>query len=223
MRLSDRTQMILKNFATINEGIIIRPGNILGTLKTPDKSIYAFAKVDEEFEKTAPIYYIRKFIDLLSLYKEPDVEFFDDHLLIREGKKKMRYSYAIEEMIAAPAKDKIPTLQSPDVEFDLKWEDLQNVLRAAKTMQQPEIAFIGSGGNCSINTINTEKSITDTFSIDLAETNDTFQMVIKISNIRLIPQDYHVKISQRGISQFSGNDIDYFIGVDVANSKYQKG
>ena len=51
MNLSKRTQAILKNFAGINQSIVIKPGNILETVSNT-KDILASATIEETFEQT---------------------------------------------------------------------------------------------------------------------------------------------------------------------------
>lgn len=50
IKISKRTLEVLKNFASINSGIIVNEGNTLNTLSST-KNILAEAKVDEVFTK----------------------------------------------------------------------------------------------------------------------------------------------------------------------------
>ena len=60
------------------------------------------------------------------------------------------------------------------------------------------------------------------FSIELGETNDKFQLIIKTENLKLLPQKYSVTLSSKGISKFEGDDVRYFIAIE-SKSTYSKG
>jgi hypothetical protein len=48
----------------------------------------------------------------------------------------------------------------------------------------------------------------------------TFKMVLKFDNLKLIPDDYHVRISAKGISHFDGKKAEYFVAVEQNDSEY---
>ena len=50
MKLSSETLTLLKNFASINQSIHVKPGNILRTLKV-SRNVLAEATISEKFEK----------------------------------------------------------------------------------------------------------------------------------------------------------------------------
>jgi hypothetical protein len=48
--------------------------------------------------------------------------------------------------------------------------------------------------------------------------------VFKAENLKLIPQDYTVKITSKGLSHFKGNqviDVDYWIALEAKASKFE--
>ena len=55
MNLSSETLALLKNFANINQNILVKPGKKLNTISTM-KNILATAEVKENFEKQFAIY-----------------------------------------------------------------------------------------------------------------------------------------------------------------------
>ena len=48
----------------------------------------------------------------------------------------------------------------------------------------------------------------------------TFKMVLKFDNLKLLPGDYHVRISEKGISHFDGKKAEYFVAVEQNESEY---
>jgi hypothetical protein len=220
MNFSDKTIAILKNFATINPSILFKSGNILRTMSA-QKTIMAIANIDETIPKDAGVYELNRFISSLELYKNPSIEFGDKYFTISEGKSKTRYVYTNESMIITPPEKEIK-IPKADVELDITWDDIQSVIKASKIFQLPEISFVGDGEKCYIKAINSDDPTTDTFGVELCDTEDEFNLIIKVENIKLMPGDYHVSLSSKGISMFEAECMKYFIAVD-SKSNYKKG
>lgn len=221
MKFSERTLTILKNFATINPSLVFKPGNELRTI-SPQKTIVAMATIGDEIPADACIYDMSRFLSTYGLFKDPDVEFEDNHFVITQNKSKTKYYYADKSMVISPP-EKTIALPSVDVEVDLAWNDIKSVINAAGVLQLPEISFIGDGSTCSLKAIDTNNSTKDSFGIELGDTADTFQLTIKTENLKLIPQDYKVTLSSKGISKFESSDVTYFVAIESKTSKYTKG
>lgn len=219
MQLSDKTLTILKNFASINASILLKKGNVLRTM-SPQKTVLATAKIDEDIPQEAGVYDVARFISALSLYENPEITFEDKYFSITEGKRKTKYVYTEANMIIAPP-DKEITLPEPDLEIDVDWNDLQTVIKATGIFQLPEIAFVGDGEKVFIRAFNSSDPTTDTVGVELGETEDKFTLILKVENIKLLPGDYHVSLSSKGISSFEAGDVKYMIAVD-AKSSYVK-
>ncbi len=114
MKFSERTLTILKSFSTINKSILMKEGNVLKTV-TPEKTLVATATIPDQIPSQACVYDLSRFLSILGLYKDPDVEFHDKYFIIQNGKQRTKYVYADISMIhAAPEKD--IRLPSADVE-----------------------------------------------------------------------------------------------------------
>ena len=109
MKFSERTLTILKSFSSINKSILMKEGNVLKTV-TPEKTLIAIAEIPDQIPAQACIYDLSRFLSIMSLYKDPDVEFHDKYFMIKDGKQRTKYVYADISMIhAAPEKEiKIP-------------------------------------------------------------------------------------------------------------------
>ena len=77
MKLSNETLSVLKNFASINQGILFKPGKTIRTIST-HKNILAEAVVSEEIPKEFGVYDLNNFFSVLSLHKEEPVIDFDE-------------------------------------------------------------------------------------------------------------------------------------------------
>lgn len=220
MQFSDRTLTILKSFSTINKSILMRPGNVLKTV-TPEKTLIAIATLPDEIPSEACIYDLSRFLSIHGLYENPDVDFKDNHFVISEGKSKTKYVFADVSMIHAPA-DRDIKFPNPDVQIDVTWAVMDSVLKAAGVLKFEQIAFVGEDGKCYLRAVDNSNSTSDTFGVEIGETNDTFKIIIKKENLKLLAQDYHVSLSTKGLAEFKGSDVTYYIGVDKT-STYTKG
>ena len=220
MKFSERTLTILKSFATINRSIQMKEGNTLKTI-TPERTLIASATIPDTIPSEACIYDMSRFLSILSLYADPDVEFHDKYFIISEGKRRTKYLFADVSMIhAAPDKEiKIP---SSDVTVDVSWDDMQSVLKAAGVLQFNEVAFVGENGTCYLKAIDSTNEGTDDYGVEIGETSDTFKIIIKTDNLKLLPQDYRVTLCSKGISEFKGENVTYFVAID-SKSTYNKG
>jgi hypothetical protein len=220
MQFSDRTLTILKSFSTINKSILMRPGNVLKTM-TPEKTLIAIATLPDEIPSEACIYDLSRFLSIHGLYENPDVDFKDNHFVISEGKSKTKYVFADVSMIHAPG-DRDIKFPTPDVQIDVTWAVMDSVLKAAGVLKFEQIAFVGEDGKCYLRAVDSSNSTSDTFGVEIGDTNDTFKIIIKKENLKLLAQDYRVSLSTKGLAEFKGSDVTYYIGVDKS-STYTKG
>ena len=84
MKLSSNTTMVLKNFATINQNLVIKEGSELLTMSSM-KNIVAKATVEENFPKEIAIYDLNEFLASLSIFKSP--------VFLSEGLKKKKIEF----------------------------------------------------------------------------------------------------------------------------------
>ena len=87
MKLSDNTLTILKNFAGINNSILVKRGNKLRTISVA-KNILAEAQIGEEFPCDFAIYDLNQFLNVnTTLFNAPELDFVNDgYVIIREGR-----------------------------------------------------------------------------------------------------------------------------------------
>src|SRR6056300_367309 len=119
MKLSDNALAILKNFAGINNSILVKQGNKLRTISIA-KNILSEAEILEEFPRDFAIYDLNQFLNGLSLHQDPDLDFSGEtHITIRDGKRRVKYFYADPNVIVSPPEKQIK-LPSKDVCFQLE-------------------------------------------------------------------------------------------------------
>ena len=128
MKLSVDTLSVLKNFASINQGIMFKKGKTLRTVSA-QKNVMAEATVSDEFPTDFGVYDLNNFLSVLSLHKEePTIDFQDNNVLISglQGRSKIKYRFCAPGMLVA-APDKAITMPDAEISFELKAEDLANM------------------------------------------------------------------------------------------------
>jgi hypothetical protein len=219
MKFSNETLTVLKSFTAINKSILLASGNVIKTI-TPEKTLIAIADIPDEIPSDACVYDLSRFLSILSLYNDPDVEFFDKYFIISEGKRRTKYVFADLSMIHTPPEKDI-TIPSADVTVSVTDGDLSSVLKAAGVLQFSEIAFVGEGGKCYLKAIDSSNNGADDFGIEIGEAVDDFQIIIKTDNLKLMPLDYEVTLCSKGISEFKGKGVTYYVAID-SKSTYNK-
>jgi hypothetical protein len=215
MQLSEDTIAILKNFASINQGILLREGNVLKTI-SPQKNIMAKAVVSENFPKEVAIYDLNRLLGVVSLFKSHDLDFTEHHIAIADGKNSVKYVYADPTVIvAAPAKE--INLPSEEVSFTVTEEQMQAVLKAASVIGVPDVSFVGDGSTVVMKAHDKKNSSSNEYAIEIGDTDLVFSVDYKVENFKMISGDYEVSISKKLISKFKGA-VEYFVACESTST-----
>jgi len=215
MKLTQKTVQILKNFASINQGIHIKKGDSLSTMSQV-QSIVAKAKLDQEFEHSFALYDLNKFLGALSLFNDPELKIHEKYLTIQDDNRELNYTFTSPKMIAEPLVVKLPQELST---FDVSAKVLSDVTKALNVMSLPEIAFIGDGENVSIHAVDSSNPTSDTYKVtNLGKTDNVFTAIFKIESMKIIPNDYRLTLT-KGVAYYAGSNIEYWV-VAERNSKF---
>ena len=215
MKLSDNALAILKNFAGINNSILVKQGNKLRTISVA-KNILAEAEIKEDFPRDFAIYDLNQFLNGLSLHQDPDLDFNQDsYLSIKEGKRRVKYFFADPNVIIAPPEKEI-TLPSQDVCFQLDSVTLEILIKAAAVYQLPDMSAIGENGVIKLVVRDKKNDTSNEYAIIVGETSDDFEFNFKVENIKIIPGAYEVVVSSKLLSQFTNtqHNLKYYIALE---------
>ena len=215
MKLSDKTLTILKNFAGINNSILVKQGTSLRTISVA-KNILAEAEIGEEFPREFGIYDLNQFLNGLGLHQDPDLDFKEEsYLTIREGKRRVRYFFADPNVIISPPEKEI-TLPSEDVRFQLDSTSLEKLLKAAAVYQLPDFCVVGNAGAVKLVVRDKKNDTSNEYSITVGETDKDFVFNFKVENIKIIPGAYDVVVSSKLLSKFTNTqyDLKYYIALE---------
>lgn len=215
MRISQKTLTILKNFSSINQSLIFKQGNTLKTISVL-KNILAEAVLEDEFPKDFAVYDLNQFLNGLSLYKEPELDFEnDEHVVIKEGRSRTRYFFSEPSIIVSPPDKKI-SLPSEDVKFELNSLTLERMIKASSVYQLPDFCVIGEEGQINLVVRDKKNDTSNDFSLVVGETESEFCFNFKVENIKILPGSYDVTISKKFLSKFESKDytISYWIALE---------
>ena len=216
MKLSDSTLSILRNFAGINNSILVKQGNRLRTISVA-KNILAEANLNEEFPSDFALYDLNQFLNVNnSLFRNPELDFTDrGYVVISEGKSKQTFFFADPNVIVTPP-DKDITLPTEDVCFELSTEQLDKLLKAAAINQLPDFSAIGKDGKVTLVVRDKKNDTSNNFNIVVGETNSEFTFNFKVENIKILPGTYEVVVSQKLLSRFTSknHDLTYYIALE---------
>ena len=219
MKLSESTLSLLKNFSTINQSILFKQGNKLRTISVM-KNILAETTINEELPRDFGIYDLGQFLNGLSLHNNPDLDFQEDnYVVIKEGRSRSKYFFADPQVIVTPP-EKEMTLPSEDVSFELSTDQLDKLLKAAAIYQLPDLAVVGGNGVVKIVVRDKKNDTSNDFAITVGETSNyfckNFSFNFKVENIKILPGNYEVVVSQKLLSRFKSKnqDLTYFIALE---------
>ena len=223
MKLSEHTVEVLKNFATINQNLVIKEGNELTTMSAM-KNIVAKAKVEESFEKEVAIYDLNEFLASISLFTSPILDFNEGFVTIKEEnnpKNSLKYFYSDPSVVTSP--NKTITMPSKEVSFKLNGENLNKLKRAAGVIQAPDLVLEKKNTDVFLTVKDKKNDTANTFSIDVDTVADgsDFKFFFKVENLKLIDGKYTVDISSKNISHMKNEntEIEYWIALEP-ESKY---
>ena len=215
MKISKTTLDILKNFSTINQNILIKEGSTL-TTRTVAKNLFVSATVDTEFPQDFGIYNLSQLLGVMSLFSDPDVELSDKSMIISQGKNKVQYMFASPEVLDYP--DKAIKMPDSDANFELSDENLKSLLKAGAILSSTDLKISGDGDLITCTVLDPKNPSANTFSIEVGTTDRTFDAFIKLENLKLIQGKYKVSLSEKKISHFSNQVVDYNMYVACERS-----
>ena len=215
MKLSDSTLTVLKNFAGINNSILVKEGSQLRTISVA-KNILAEAEIPEDFPRDVAIYDLNQFLNGLSLHQDPNLDFTEDsHITIKEGRRRVKYFYADPQVIIAPPEKEI-NLPTQEVCFQLESTSLDKLVKAAAVYQLPDLSVIGENGEITMVVRDKKNDTSNEYAVNVGETDKQFEFNFKMENIKIIPGAYDVVISSKLLSEFTNTqyNLKYFIALE---------
>ena len=222
MKLSEHTTSVLKNFASINQNLVIKEGKTISTMSAM-KNIVAKAEVDEDFPREIAIYDLNEFLAALSLFTNPVLDFSENYVMITEEGKtgnSLKYFYSDPSVVTTPSSE--ITMPETEVKFSLDSGDLSKVQRAASVIGSPDLVLEKNGTGSYLTVKDKKNDTANNYSLDVdAKGNGEYNFFFKVENLKLLPTNYDVNVSSKNISHFksqAGNAVEYWIALEPESS-----
>jgi hypothetical protein len=213
MKLSNETLTVLKNFASINQGIQFKKGNKLRTM-SGGKNVLAEANLKDTFDDEFCVEDLNEFLSVHSLFKDKaDLLFDDKNINFKNGRHSITYRKTAASMITV-APEKNLTLPTEDVKFTLSAEDYEWILKTCSVLKSPNIGIKCDGEKVEIVTFDQENDAAHMNSIQVdCPADNKYKIVYNTDNFKMIPGSYEVTISFKGLTHFKNtkDDIQYWI------------
>ena len=220
MKLSENTLSVLKNFSTINSGLVIQKGNTQKTI-SPEKSILVEAELEDSIPSQFGIYDLNQFLGNVTTLGNPDLTFDDRSVLMNDGEISFSYYSCSPNLIVSPP-DKELKLKQVDVSFNLTNAILSKLLKLAAMNNLTHLSVIGKNGEIRLQAHEKANDTSNHASFKLNDyTGEDFTASFKVENIKLIPGDYDVEIQLGAFAKFSSKSgvnsgkIKYFIALET--------
>ena len=215
MKFSKETIAVLKNYSSINPNIMLK-GSVLTTI-SPQRNVVASVSVEEKFPVDFGIYDLSQFLGVLSLFSDPDITFTDKVATFKEGKNSIKY-YAADAAVLKLPPDKQIKFPNADVSLKITTTQLGQVIKTAGVLGAPDFSIVGDGETISLVVGDLNVDTGNQFSIELDPTDMTFSANFKVENLKMIVQDYSVKISSKGLSKWTAESGDMTLYVALEST-----
>ena len=217
MKLSSNTISVLKNYASINQNLVIKEGKEITTMSAM-KNIVARAEVEEEFPQEVAIYDLNEFLSALSLFKSPNLQFQDTYVNITEEnnpKTSLKYFYSDPSVVTTPSK--MITMPSNEVTFTLESSTLSDITKAAAVISSADLVLENSSGTPSLTVKDKKNDTANSYSTGVDTKGEgNFSFFFKVENLKLMDGKYTVEVSSKNISHMKNEStpIEYWIALE---------
>lgn len=216
MKLSDYSLSVLKNFSTINGGVVLEQGNIQKTI-SPEKSILVEAELDDKIPAKFGIYDLNQFLGNVTTLNNPDLKFNGKSVTMTDDTFSLFYLSCSPELIITPP-DKSLALKNPDVTFDLPNSVFAKIIRLASMNSLPNLSVIGEKGELKLQAHEKSNSTSNYASVKIGEySGKDFVATFKAENLKIIDDDYKVEVKNGAFAKFTSKTrkLTYFIALET--------
>jgi hypothetical protein len=183
------------------------------------KNILANSVIDEDLPEFG-IYDLSEFLSVLSLYRSPCLDFSEDYVDISWEDKEntvVRFHFAVKNILTVSDK----TIDEDDLDFFVKNLKLQkdvlsDAVKSAAVLQLSDIVLKCDGITTTFGVVDKKSGNKNTHLtvIDNVDSLFEFEYYFKYENLKMIPNDYTLSISNNGIAMFDSNGVTYWVATE---------
>ena len=215
MKLSDNTLAVLKNFASINSGVVLKPGKAQRTI-SPEKSILVEASIEDDIPSEMGIYDLNQFLGIITTLRNPEVTFAKDQIVLTDGELSVTYRGCSANLIITPPEKEL-VLKDITTKFSLANATSQKLIKVASMINLPNLSVVGKNAELLLKI---HERANDTSNDGIMKIGDyagkDFIATFKTENLKLLPDDYNVEVQAGAFAKFvnQNNTLTYFIALE---------
>ena len=216
MKLSENTLAVLKNFASINSGVVLSSGKAQRTI-SPEKSILVEATIDDDIPTQFGIYDLNQFLGNLTTLRNPELTFSKDGVTLDDGELSFEYRACAANLIITPPEKEL-VLKNVDVKFSLPNDTLQKLIKVATMNSLPNLSVVGKNGQLLLKIHEKANDTSNSGTIKIGDyAGQDFTASFKTDNLKLLPNDYNVEIQKGAFAKFenASGTLKYFIALET--------
>lgn len=230
MKISPQTLQILKNFMGLN-AMFISDGQTPNMIRTISQNgnIVALAKIPEDVPNFQ-VHDLSEFLRAVDLVEDPDFEFHDDHVVMSQGRTKIRYQYCSPQVID-PKPPKGVRFPAADVTFNISKVEFAKLMKASAALSLQCIVFTRVGDQIvAALEGKANESKKNQFALNLESEivgdGEDFRAIFVADNFKFIGGDvYKVELSKHKLSRWSTSlgttdqfSIEYVVGMQAEST-----
>jgi len=191
MKLSKETVNLIKNFAGINSNLLLKSGNKLATISA-QKNVMADATTTESFPDFA-IYDLNEFLGAMSLFEDPELEFQDKYVSIKQGNMNIKFFAADPSVLVAP--QKAITFPDAEINFNMSSAMLDMIKKTSSVLRAADVSIVGDGSKVTAVVGDKKNATGNSYSESIGDTDKTFKVNLKVENLNFSFQSTKHRLS----------------------------
>jgi hypothetical protein len=216
MKFSENTLAVLKNFASINSGVVFKSGKVQKSMDA-NKQILVEATLEDDLPAEFGVYDLNNFLGNITSFGSPDLNFTKDYVAITEGDFTLTYMACQSHLIITPPEKEL-VLKSVDVKFTLDKSNFGRLLRLANMNSLPHISVVGKDGSLLLKIHDKANDTSNHGASKIGEyAGADFSATFKTENLKLLPDDYDVELQKGAFAKFvnKAGNLKYFVSQEA--------
>jgi hypothetical protein len=171
--------------------------------------------VAESFPADFGIYDLNEFLGAMSLFNDPDLDFSDKYVTIKEGGASIKYFAAEIGNLVVPQKAIV--FPEAEIEFTMTATMLNMIQKTSSVLRATDLQIVGDGSKMVIQVGDKKNATGNTYNAQVGSTDKEFKVNLKVENLKMLPGDYLVSISSKKISRFkaTSSELVYYVAVEA--------
>lgn len=220
MKLSAQTLSILRNFASIEQTMFFRAGNVVST---QTEKIYARATIEETIPEEFAVSELSRLLSVISLLEDPDIDVDSRRLIISNSNDSVTFPCADPRFVNQPPEDGVK-ISTFEVEFNLTASQLAKLSKSLSVIGASHVIIRGADGDITVEAASLQRGSEEptgmAYRTVIGKTTQSFKMTFLSETFRMLQGDYKVSISRRKVVRFLTDRLEYWIVAESKNSVF---